>query len=349
MEENLILNIKNLHVSFKRKKSPLHIVRGVDIKLPKGKIIGLIGESGSGKSVTTKALLDVNDGAITTFDSLTIGDKTWEHHKDVGFRKNINGKIISYIPQNPMTSLNPSRTIRKHMFDVLEFSKQVDKSEFENKAVEILRTFNILDTDRILSSYPHELSGGLKQRIIISMAILSGSQIMIADEPTTALDVTVQSSVLNLLQEVNEKFGISVIFISHDIAVIAKLCDYIYVMYAGRVVERGTKFEILTDPRHPYTWALISSINEGKVRTGDSKLYSIPGTPPDMSDLPPGDPFAPRNKYAMAIDYKVEPKLFEITPTHLAATWLLHPSAPKVELSPEVVQRIELFKKTLKE
>lgn len=181
----------------------------------------------------------------------------------------------------------------------------------------------------------------MKQRIVITMVVALKPELIIADEPTTALDPTVQASVLALFEDIRQKMGISIILISHNISVIAKFCDYIYVMYAGRIVEKGTKQEIFTNPAHPYTWALISAIPESK----DEKLYTIQGTPPDMANLPLGDPFVYRNDYALEIDYLKEPPLIPITETHAAATWLLSPEAPKIEKSKELQKRLDLFKK----
>lgn len=192
--------------------------------------------------------------------------------------------------------------------------------------------------------YPHLLSGGMKQRIVITMVVALKPLLIVADEPTTALDPTVQASVLKLFEDICREMKISIILISHNISVIAKVCDYIYVMYAGKIVEKGLKEEIFTDPKHPYTWALISAIPENK----EQRLYSIKGTPPDMSNLPVGDAFAPRNEYALEIDFLKEPPLFEVTKTHYAASWLLHPDSPKVELSKELAARLKNFRKVFK-
>ncbi|SGA02893.1 peptide ABC transporter ATP-binding protein [Mycoplasmopsis arginini] len=194
----------------------------------------------------------------------------------------------------------------------------MDKTYTEKKEylLGLLSTFGLRNVDKIFSAYPHTLSGGMKQRIVITMVVALKPDLIIADEPTTALDPTVQASVLALFEEIRQKMGISIILISHNISVIAKFCDFIYVMYAGRIVERGLKEEIFTRPAHPYTWALISAIPESK----DEKLYNIKGTPPDMANLPVGDPFAPRNDYALEIDFIKEPPLIPITQTHAAAT-----------------------------
>lgn len=351
-----LIEVKNLKVSFKNKKKIINIIRGVNISLYEGQILGIVGESGSGKSVTSKALLNVNSGAITKIDSIDILGNKETKYKKMNWKK-LRGHDISYIPQNPQTSLNPSRKIYKQILDVIEQSKgkyfNVDKGVKLTKEVkltkisELLKTFKITNIKGVLNSFPHELSGGLKQRVIIAMSILTGAKVIIADEPTTALDATVQSSVLKMLKDVIVEQKLAMIFISHNIGVVAKLCDYIYVMYAGKVIEKAPKTELLTNPVHPYTWALISSIPEGLDKEL-GKLYTIEGSPPDMANLSVGDPFAPRNKYAIEIDFKQEPPLFEVKKGHLAATWMLHPSYPKFEKPKELLKKIEAFKRSLK-
>lgn len=348
---DILLEVKNLQVSFKLgRKKVIRIVRGVNLKIWRGQIIGLVGESGSGKSVTSKSLLNINEFDITESDKMILNTYDENGHSiniDLSSLKpsewiNVRGKKIGYIPQDPLTSLNPTRTIKKQLLDVLKddprFSNKEEKVSF---IIELLETFGIRDAADKIDSYPHTFSGGMKQRVVIAMVVAAQPDLIIADEPTTALDPTVQASVLTLFENIRNKYNISIVFISHNISVIAKFCDYIYVMYAGKVVERGTKIDIFTKPAHPYTWALISSIPEDK----NEKLYNIPGSPPDMVNLGIGDPFASRNQYALEIDFKKEPPLIEISKTHAAATWLLDPRAPKYELSNELKKRIEFFRK----
>lgn len=352
-QKDLLLEIKNLQVSFKTGKNKIiKIVRGVDLKIKRKQIIGLVGESGSGKSVTSKSLLNINEFDITEVDVMKLYSKKDFNSNDieeVDLKKlkknewiNIRGKKIGYIPQDPLTSLNPTRTIKKQLLDVLKndprFKNKEEKVEY---LIGLLEKFGIRNAKEKIEQYPHTFSGGMKQRVVIAMVVASCPDLIIADEPTTALDPTVQASVLALFEEIKIDYNISIIFISHNISVIAKFCDYIYVMYAGKVVEKGTKIDIFTNPAHPYTWALITSIPEDKNET----LYSIPGTPPDMANLGVGDAFAPRNQYAMEIDFKKEPNLFKISDTHYAATWLLDPRAPKVQLSEQLKRRIEFFRK----
>ena len=224
-----------------------------------------------------------------------------------------------------------------------EYKNNTKKINAKKKVVEILEFIGIENVESRLKSYPHEFSGGMRQRIVIAIAVATRPDIIIADEPTTALDVTVQAKVLSLIKQLKEVYGITVIFISHNIALVANFCDYIYVMYAGKIVEQGLTEEIFTNPLHPYTWALLASIPDGDADS--QKLEPIAGTPPNLITPPKGDAFAPRNKYAIALDFEKQPPLFEVTETHRAATWLLHPKAPKIELPSEVKEKISKSKK----
>lgn len=341
-----LIKIRNLNVSFKNKKDIIHIIRGVDIDLNPGQIIGLVGESGSGKSVTAKSILGLNDGSINTVDYINVDgiDLKNKIEKNIAPYE-IRGSKVGYIPQDPMTSLNPTRTIYKQILDSINLHRPelVNEADKEEYIATLLERFGIKNARKVYKQYPHTFSGGMRQRIAIAMMVACNPKVIIADEPTTALDTTVQAAVLELFQEI-KKEGISIIFISHNIAVVAKLCDYIYVMYAGKVVEKAEKKELFTNPKHPYTWALMASIPEGVT---DEKLYTIPGTPPNMKYLSKGDPFAPRNPFSLKIDFEKEPHLFKVNETHYAATWLLHENAPAVEIPEEVKQKIEAFKKGL--
>ncbi|CAC13458.1 OLIGOPEPTIDE ABC TRANSPORTER ATP-BINDING PROTEIN [Mycoplasmopsis pulmonis] len=346
-DSNYVLNVKNLNIYFKiSKKQKIHVVRGIDLKVAKSQIVGLVGESGSGKTVTSKSFLGINFNDITSSDKMDIsGIDASKFIKNKDWLK-IRGKKVGYIPQDPLTALNPTRTIGKQLLDVLHKDPRFKtKKEKIDYLVDILETFGIRDARSKFNSYPHTFSGGMKQRVVIAMVVALNPDLIIADEPTTALDPTVQASVLSLLDEIREKYKIAIIFISHNISVVAKFCDYIYVMYAGKVVEKGTRRDIFTNPKHPYTWALISAIPENK----EKALYTIKGTPPDMANLPPGDAFAPRNEYALDLDYVKEPPFFKISSTHSAATWLLHEKAPKIELKESVVKRLESFRKVFNE
>lgn len=345
-KDNLVLDIKNLNVWFRlEKKRRMHVIRGVDFRVKKGEVVGLVGESGSGKSVASKALLGLNSNADFAVDKFNIANLDAKNFTKEKQWRQIRGKKIGYIPQDPLTSLNPTRTIKKQLLDALENDPNFKtRQQKEAHIIDLLERFGIRNAAKVINNYPHTFSGGMKQRVVIAMVVALKPDLIIADEPTTALDPTVQANVLSLLQEIKDKFKISVIFISHNISVVAKFCDYLYVMYAGKIVEKGTRKEIFTNPCHPYTWALINSIPENK----EKKLKTIPGTPPDLTSLPPGDPFASRNEYALEIDFEKEPELFPISKTHFAATWLLHPDAPKIEKKPELIKRLNSFKKVFK-
>lgn len=344
-KRDFLLNVRNLEVSFKTgQNNLLKIIRGVDLFVKKGEIVGLVGESGSGKSVTSKSLINVNLNTIIRADKMEIDGVDLTKCKKEKDWLRIRGHKIGYIPQDPLTSLNPTRKIGKQLLDALNINEEWKGKPYTEKRkylVGLLEQFGIRDADMIFERYPHTLSGGMKQRVVITMVVALKPQLIIADEPTTALDPTVQASVLALFEEIRTKMNISIILISHNISVVAKFCDYIFVMYAGKIVERGTKKDIFAYPAHPYTWALISAIPENR----EDKLYSIKGTPPDMSNLPLGDPFAPRNEYALELDFHKEPPLIKISETHSAATWLLHPDSPKVKLNLQLETKLKLFKK----
>lgn len=349
LANDLLLKVRNLRVDFKVGRNKyLRIVRGIDLDIFKGQIVGLVGESGSGKSVTSKSLINVNEGATTTADFMQIEDINLNKFKKERKWQSIRGTYIGYIPQDPLTSLNPTRKIGLQLLDALNLNKEWKGKSYKDKRaylVGLLDKFGIRDSEQVFDRYPHTLSGGMKQRVVITMVVALKPSLIIADEPTTALDPTVQASVLALFEKIRQEMNISIILISHNISVVAKFCDYIYVMYAGRIVEKGTRKEIFTDPCHPYTWALISAIPENS----QSRLYSIKGTPPDMANLPLGDPFAPRNDYALEIDFYKEPPLIEVSETHAAATWLLHPDSPKVERPEELEYRLKSFRKVFKD
>ena len=319
--KDVLLNVKNLNVSFKlNRKKIIKIVRGVDLKILKGQIVGLVGESGSGKSVTSKALMNINEFAITESNEMKINDISLKDLKKKDWSK-IRGKKIGYIPQDPLTSLNPTRTIGKQLLDVLldseEFSSTAEKVEY---LVDLLESFGIRDAKNKFNEYPHTFSGGMKQRVVIAMIVAAKPELIIADEPTTALDPTVQASVLSLFEDIRKKFNISIIFISHNISVIAKFCDYIYVMYAGKIVEEAPISDLFKNPLHPYTQGLIASVP--KLGSGVKVLPSIPGSVPDLSSMPKGCRFAPRCKDCMDICKTSEPEIKDIGGNRRLRCWL---------------------------
>ncbi len=348
-----ILDIKNLDISFQTTAGSVHAIRGVDIDLYRGETVAIVGESGSGKSVTMKAAMGilannatVNGGTIEF--SYHHADGTPEHvdilQKDKKWiRQHINGKRIAMVFQDPMTSLNPTMQIGKQIMEGMIWHFKTPKKEAYDRAVQLLNEVGIEDAPKRMKNYPHQLSGGQRQRVVIAIALSCNPDLLICDEPTTALDVTIQAKIIELIKKVQAERGISVIYITHDLGVVAKVADYVNVMYAGKIVEKGNINEIFYDPRHPYTWGLLSAMPD--LDTEDERLYTIPGSPPNLLHEKPGDAFAPRNRYALVIDDKLEPPMFEITKTHSAATWLLDPRAPKVEMPEELRARIERMKK----
>ena len=334
-----ILSIKNLDITFRTNAGNIHAIRGVDFNLPQGKTVALVGESGSGKSVTMKAvtgLLDTN--AIINSGKIFYGDIDLLTLSKKDLRRTINGQQIAMVFQDPMTSLDPTMTIGEQIMEGMFLHKKISAAEARARAVELLNLVGIADAERRMKNYPHQLSGGMRQRVVIAVALSGEPKILICDEPTTALDVTVQARILNLIKNIQAEMNLSVIYITHDLGVVAKVADFVNVMYAGKVIERGTVEEIFYDPRHPYTWGLLSAMPD--LETEDDRLYSIPGSPPNLLHEPKGDAFAPRNKFAMKIDEREDPPMFKISETHFAATWLLHPDAPKIELPAELKSRL---------
>ena len=346
--DRTILSINNLDITFKTNAGAIHAIRGVDIELFEGRTLALVGESGSGKSVTMKAvagLLDdnavINSGRIIyrsregKVDLLTLSTKE--------LRRRINGQQIAMVFQDPMTSLDPTMQIGDQIMEGMLLHRDISIADARARALELLNLVGIVDAEKRLKNYPHQLSGGMRQRIVIAIALACEPRILICDEPTTALDVTIQARILDLIRDIQSKMGLSVIYITHDLGVVAKVADYVDVMYAGKIIERGTVDEIFYDPRHPYTWGLLSAMPD--LETDDERLYSIPGSPPNLLHEPKGDAFSARNEFAMKIDERAEPPMFRITETHWAATWLLHPDAPHVEMPIELRQRLERSRK----
>ena len=241
-----------------------------------------------------------------------------------------------------MTSLNPLKTIGDQIMEAVELHQGLKGKAAKEKTMEYLRDVGITDAEKRFDQYPHEFSGGMRQRVVIAIAVACNPQILICDEPTTALDVTIQAQILQLLKEMQVKYNLTIVLITHDLGVVANIADRVAVMYAGDIVEIGTSDEIYYDPRHPYTWGLLSAMPD--LDTADDRLYTIPGSPPNLLHEKPGDAFAPRNHFALNIDDEVDPPMFKITDTHYAATWLLDPRAPKVDMPPELAQRIARMK-----
>ena len=355
MSENIktILDIRNLDISFKTNAGIVHAIRGVNLDLQKGETVAIVGESGSGKSVTMKAAMGLLDSNATVNSGEILYTYTDEKGKEVTvdllklpkkqLRQQINGQRIAMVFQDPMTSLDPTMTIGKQIMEGMFLHKNMDQDAARARAIELLELVGIPDAEKRFKNYPHQLSGGMRQRVVIAIALSADPEILICDEPTTALDVTIQARILELIMDIQKKMKLSVIYITHDLGVVAKVADYVDVMYAGKIVEVGNVNEIFYEPKHPYTWGLLSAMPD--LDTDDDRLYSIPGSPPNLLHEPKGDAFAARNQFALAVDEKAEPPLFQVSRTHFAATWLLHPDAPKIEMPKELKARIERAQK----
>jgi oligopeptide transport system ATP-binding protein len=346
------LSVRNLEISFQTSSKYVQTIRGVNFDLHAGETVALVGESGSGKSVSVKAIMGIlsgngridrgeilytyeENGHKVTQDLLKLSKKQ--------MRQTINGKRIGMIFQDPMTSLNPTMTIGKQIMEGLQIHYHKSKKAAYDRAVELLNLVGITDPEKRMKNYPHQLSGGMRQRVVIAIVLACDPEILICDEPTTALDVTIQAKILELIKSIQEQTGISVIYITHDLGVVAKVADYICVMYAGKIVEKGLAKEIFYDPRHPYTWGLLSSMPDMETKVHE-RLHTIPGAPPNLAHGIKGDAFAPRNEYALNIDFRLEPPMFELSYSHQVASWLAHPQAPKVDLPIQLKERIQRIK-----
>ncbi|SDF62768.1 oligopeptide transport system ATP-binding protein [Fontibacillus panacisegetis] len=343
-----VLSIRNLSISFKTSNGMVNAIRGVDLDLHKGETVAIVGESGSGKSVTVKAIMRIlssnqriNSGSIT-FNYERDGKRVSQDLLKLSkkeMRNRINGKRIAMVFQDPMTSLNPTMTIGHQIMEGMIIHLKKSRSEAYERALELLTLVGITAPEKRMKCYPHQLSGGMRQRVVIAIMLACNPEVLICDEPTTALDVTIQAKILELIKDIQAKTNISVIYITHDLGVVAKVADYVAVMYAGKIVERGSVNEIFYDPKHPYTWGLLSSMPD--IGSENEKLYTIPGSPPNLLNKVVGDAFAPRNVHALNIDFKQEPPMFKVSDTHYAATWLLHDNAPRVEMSDTLRKRID--------
>ena len=321
-KSNPMLEVRNLAISFFNKTGEIQAVRDISYTLNKGEVLGIVGESGSGKSVSSHGILRLtpDNGKVKSGDIIFDGtDILKMNHKEV---QSLRGNRISMIFQDPMTALDPLFTVEYQLNESLKKHTDMDSAGRKKRMIELLDLVGINQPERRLKQYPHELSGGMRQRIMIAMALSCNSDLLIADEPTTALDVTIQAQIIDLLKELKEKIGMAIIFITHDLGVVSDICDKIIVMYAGKIVEEGTSRQIFYDHVHPYTQGLLESIPD--IETDSSvRLKPIKGNPPDMSCVKPGCAFAPRCDCAMNICIKENPPLFELDDTHAAACWKL--------------------------
>ncbi|BDR55637.1 ABC transporter ATP-binding protein [Xylocopilactobacillus apis] len=338
-----ILSVKNLSVKFHTHAGTVQAVRNLSFDLLPNETLAIVGESGSGKSVTVRTILklltnneEIIDGKIIFQDQDLLKLKERELEK-------IRGNNISIIMQDPLTSLDPTMKIGYQIAESFEIHHH-DRKKSKSKATELLKLVGIQNAEQRFNDYPHQFSGGQRQRIVIASALINNPEILIADEPTTALDVTVQAQIINLIKKLQQ----TMIFITHDLGTVAGIADRIAVMYAGKIVEIGLVDEIFYDPRHPYTWGLLNSMPDLQLDKR-TRLKTIEGTPPSLINPPIGDAFAPRNPYALKIDFKKQPPFFKVSPTHYAATWLLHPDAPKILLPKEISDRHKYYQELLKE
>ena len=333
-----LLEVKNLSVEYDTEISTVYAVNGLDLDLNYGETLGLVGETGAGKTTTALSVIQLLPEGIgfVTDGSIKLDGVDMLNAPEEKIRA-MRGSVVSMIFQDPMSALNPVMTVGAQIMEVLKIHHpEQSTAQLEARVDEMMELVGIPAKRKV--EYPHQFSGGMKQRIVIAIALACEPKLILADEPTTALDVTIQAKILELIRSIQKERGISVIYITHDLGVVAKVADYVDVMYAGKIVETGTIDEIFYDPRHPYTWGLLSAMPD--LDTADERLYTIPGSPPNLLHEKQGDAFAPRNHFALNIDDEVDPPMFKISDTHFAATWLLDPRAPKVEMPPELKDRV---------
>ena len=338
MEKKPILSAKDVEITFSLRGNKLNAIRKCSLDLYDGETLAIVGESGSGKSVFTKTFVGMLDGN----GSITGGSIMYDGKDLAKFKKEkewmtIRGKKIAMVMQDPMTSLNPLKKVGKQIQECIELHQGLKGAVAKKATLQILEKVGIPYPEMRYNQYPHEFSGGMRQRVVIAIAVACRPQILICDEPTTALDVTIQAQILELIRNLQAEYHMSVIYITHDLGVVANVADRVAVMYAGQIVEVGKVDEIFYDARHPYTWALLSALPQLGVK-GES-LPTIDGTPPNLFNKIKGDAFAPRNRQALAIDFEEEPPYFEVSETHKAKTWYLDPRAPKIE-PPKSVQQL---------
>ena len=336
-----ILTVNHLDVSFKTYNGEANVLRGVHFSLGKGETLAIVGESGSGKSVTAKAIMQLlpKQNSKVNSGEVLFNGKNLLTYNEREMRK-IRGSDISMVFQDPMTSLNPTMTIGKQIMEGLLEHQSLTKKQAYEKAIELIEMVGIPSAASRMKEYPHQFSGGMRQRVVVAMAIACNPKILIADEPTTALDVTIQAQILELMNDLQRKLETSIIIITHDLGVVANMAQRVAVMYAGRVIEIGTVDEIFYEPKHPYTWGLLSSMPKLHADTHEP-LIPIAGSPPDLEQLKDGCPFAPRCPYAMKLCHSFTPESTEVSKTHAASCWLLDERAPKVD-SPIETEVIEI-------
>lgn len=328
MLEN-VLEIKNLAVSFDTPEGEAEAIRGVDLSVRAGEILCIVGESGCGKTVLCQSIMHLLPSyARIKHGKMIVCGQDITDYTEKQMQK-LRGNVMSMICQDPLATLNPTIPVGKQITEAILKHQKISKSEAKARALELMEMVGIEDAADWFGLQPHFFSGGMRQRCVIAAALAANAKLLFADEATTALDVTVNAKIVDLLLDIRKKRGISMVFVTHDLGSVARIADRVAVMYAGKIVEIGTVEDIFYDPRHPYTWGLLSSLPALAIEEG--KLHYIPGMPPALVSPPPGDAFAVRNKYALAIDYEQMPPMFKVSDTHFAATWLLDERAPKIE------------------
>ena len=331
MKKEKILEVKDLHVSFDTYAGEVKVLRGIDFYLNKGETLAIVGESGSGKSVTVQTvmkLIPMPPGKIKQGEILYKNSNLVEYNEKK--MQKIRGGEIGMIFQNPMGALNPTMKIGKQIAESILLHQKTGKKEAMAKALELLKLVGIPNAEKRIKQYPHQFSGGMRQRVVIAIALACNPDVLIADEPTTALDVTIQAQILDLMNDLKEKLNTSIILITHDLGVVSEVAERVIVMYGGEIMEEAPVKEIFFNPEHPYTWGLMNSMP--RVEDNQKKpLISIDGTPPDLLKPPAGCPFAPRCSYAMNICKKEKPPVFKISDNHICRCWLKHSEAPKIE------------------
>lgn len=328
-ENRTILEVKNLKISFDTPEGEVQAVRGVNLAVKEGEVLALVGESGCGKSVLCKSMMKLLPASARIKEGQILVDGV-----DItGYRERdmvrLRGSFFSMVFQDPMTALDPTMTVGRQIAEAVKVHEpKLSKAELGKKVTELMELVGIKDAVAKAELFPYHFSGGMRQRAVLAIALAGNPSILIADEPTTALDVTIQAQILDLFREIQKERHTATVFVTHDLGVVARVADRVAVMYAGKIVETGTVEDIFSDAKHPYTRGLLRSLPF--YAKGKKELYTIPGMPPNLSDPPTGDAFACRNEYALAIDYKEEPPMFRVSDTHEAATWLLDERAPKI-------------------
>ena len=324
-----LLRVEHLSVGIQSHMGKVQAVRDVSFSLHPGEVLAIVGESGCGKSMLCKAIMKLlpKSAKIEAGKIYANGaDITDYSEKDM---QKLRGKLFSFVFQDPMTALNPTIPIGKQIAEAIRIHEpKLPQEEVYRRVLHLMELVGIQSPEERYKLYPYNFSGGMRQRSVMAIALAANPRILLADEPTTALDVTIQAQILDLLKEIQEKLGTATILVSHDLGVVARAADRVAIMYAGKIVEIGTAEEVYYDPRHPYTWGLMQSLPA--LNKGAAELKTIPGMPPTLINPPQGDAFACRNPYALEIDYHQQPPMFQITDTHYAATWLLDPRAPKI-------------------